>query len=401
MGRRSLAYVQGVELKLSDRSIPVPGEERGFRHVVNDAGDRLLVVPGKVQKMRASEWPVEERSFRSLMLNPKTGQVLSAGFPKFFNHGEVEDDTLTLDEALAAEEPVYFTDKLDGTLIIRSVIDGQVHLRTRGRLDGGEHGALAERVIAERYPILADPAFGGGVSLLFELVSPAFRIVLPYKEDNLVLVGAVDLETLRLWDVPELQELARERGFAIAEMIELPREPEALVKAVGEWQGREGVVASCNGGQTLVKIKAADYLTRHRLRFALSARVIREVCLERDVRSLADFEEFLHEQGADWELVSDSKPLVDAFLDARASAEATFEQLKAEVTEKAREFPERKDFAVKYAVPLGGARTPAAFSLLGGNEEQAFGLLLDRALDDAFAELEERDDLFDEELAEA
>lgn len=358
---------------------------------MSEDGTRLLVVPTKTGKPHHSQWPEAERPFRSLMLDPRDGRPISVGFPKFFNYGELKEDTERLDAALLADEPVFFTEKLDGSLIIRSVIDGAVHLRTRGTAGGGDHVELAERLMAELYPVLGDPGFEPDASLLLELVSPDFRLVIDYPDDDLHLVGAVDHDTLRLRDVPELQKLGAENGLPVAEMIELPREPETLLDVVRAWSDREGVVASCASGQVLVKVKAAEYLARHRLRFALSARVVREICLERDVRSLEDFKAFLEEQNADWELVSDSRPLVETFLEARARAVAKLEELAVEVPAKAREFPGRKAFAVNYAVPLGGSETHAAFAINTGNPGRAFELLRDHYTETAFAELDARD----------
>ncbi len=295
-------YLPKVKLQLADRALEVPGPDRGFEHTWSEDGTRLLVVPTKTGKRHHSEWPEEERPFRSLMLDPRAGRALSVGFPKFFNYGEAEEDTELLEATLASDEPVWFTGKIDGSLVIRSVIDGEVHMRTRGMQGLGEFAELAERVVAEKLPILADPDFEPDASLLLELVSPDFRLVIDYPEDGMTLVGAVDHATLRLWDVPELQRLGTENGIPVAEMVELPRDPEALTDVVRAWRDREGVVASCAEGQVLVKVKASEYLARHRLRFAVSARIIREICIERDVRSLEDFGKFLEEQNADWEL---------------------------------------------------------------------------------------------------
>jgi hypothetical protein len=258
-------------------------------------------------------------------------------------------------------------------------------------MDGHEHGKAMRAVADERYPVLLDPEFAADRSLLFEFVSPTFRIVLPYQHDDLILIGGVDHATLALDDFSTLTQLAAENDLTLVDAFDLPTEPEALIAAVHAWEGKEGVVARCEHEQTLVKLKGADYLARHRLRFALSARVVREVCIERDVRDLDDFETYLKEQNGDWELVQDAKPLVQAYLDADTRARIRRDQLISEVQKKRAELPVRKDFAVQYANGLPAAEKHAAFSLLGGNEDQALEQLRNAELDREFTALETAD----------
>jgi len=381
-------------LRLDDRQLPIPTLEQGFKHTYDQQRDLLLIVPTKGEKMNVMHWSDEEKPFRSLMLRPSTGRVVSVGYPKFFNYSEGPSETELMDTALATEQDVYYTEKLDGSLLIRSVIDGRVHLRTRGQIDSGEHGQEAWRVIKDKYPVLADPSFQSESSLLFELVSPSYRIVINYPEADLVLIGAVAHGDLSQLPTPQLQRLAADNQLRLVELVELPRDPKQLIETVAEWKDHEGVVARTTDslhGEVLVKVKSADYLARHRLRFALSARVIREICLQRNVTRLEDFEEYLRSQGADWELVTDSKPLIQAFVDARASASLEFAEFSDIVQAKLKEFPDRKDFAQRFAVPLGAPLTAAAFSLLDGKEETAEQLILNSHLDQAFAGVEAKE----------
>lgn len=371
--------------------IKLPSEKRGFRFV-RDRG-LILICPAKGEKMRWSDWEPQEYKFRSLVVREETGEVVSAGFSKFGNYGEAPDESETLNRALADDEHVWFTDKVDGSLCARSVVDGEVLMRSRAALNPeNEHIQAMEKVAAERYPILLDPKFEPDRSLLFEFVSPNFRIVLPYPEDDLIFIGAVSHKDLSYASLPELEKVAVENNLNIVEHVELPTDPEALVAAVHKLAGREGVVARCDNDQTLVKLKGADYLARHRLKFALTARGVREICISRNVRSLDDFEEFLKEQKADWELVEDAKPLVETYVKGIARAEQKFIELKNEVITKQKEFPERKDFAVNYATKLPGSLRGAAFAVLSGSEDRAFTIVRNETLDKVFAEAEAADE---------
>lgn len=371
--------------------IDVPDEARGFKAHVRD--DLVLITPRR-EKMSRSDWADDELALRSVVLRASTREVLSAGFPKFFNAAEsgsataqLSPEAQRLNIALAAGEPVWFTDKVDGSLCIRSVIDGEVMLRTRGVLPPSPHSDAMRAAAAARYPILLDPAFCPDVSLLFEFVSPEFRIILSYERDDLILLGAVNHSDLTLWDVPELQRLATEHALTLVEIVELPIDPDALIEAVGAMEGREGVVARCDGGATMVKLKSFAYLALHRLRFSLSAKAVRAICVERDVQNLGDFSAYLAEHDADWELMNDLRPLVDAFLAARNAAVRKADALGGRVAAQVEAGTDRKAFAIDFAVPLGGASTAAAFSLLDGDTVRAFALLRDAELDVVFADL--------------
>jgi len=388
MESSALLSVTGPPLRMQ-----LPDKEKGFKFKEN--GDKILITPAKGEMMKYNDWEKEELPFRSMVLSKSTGEVLSAGFPKFFNYSEGADDSAlswqdeALVHAMEHEAPVYFTEKEDGSLLIRSVVAGQVFLRSRGSIDENNEHVIAMRAVAEKkYPNLLDPNFAAGHSLLLEFVSPQFRIVLPYEKDDLILVGAVDHHDLRLLDIPELIAVAEENDLEIMDVLELPRDPKELLETVRALEGHEGVVARCSEGQVLVKIKAQEYLTRHRLRFALTARVVRSVCEERDVESHDDFEAYLKEQGADWELVSDSRPLVETYIATRQQANKEYAKLKQEVDAKLKQFPERRDFAVKYANNLSQQQRPIAYALASGKPQQAKTILRNYLLDSAFDKLD-------------
>ena len=376
--------------------IALPAADRGFKLQRRDG--LVLITPART-KMSRADWREEELIMRSLVVREHTGEVVSVGFPKFFNRGESGDgasllspEDRRLDRELAAGEPVHYTEKVDGSLMIRSVVDGAVMIRTRGTLAQSDHTRAMSALAAARYPALLDPAFAPEASLLLEFVSPRFRVVVGYETEDLTLLGAVCHRSLRLADMPALEALAGAGDLRLVDLVELPSDPVALVTAVRAQADGEGIVARCDSGQTLVKIKSASYLALHRLRFALSARVVREVCEQRQVSSLEDFGVYLAEQGADFELVSDARPLVDAYLAALDDAAEEFAELAARVPVELAAAVDRKAFAVGFAVPLGGARTGAAFALADGDPERAQRLLRQRALDERFAALEAADD---------
>ena len=152
------------------------------------------------------------------------------------------------------------------------------------------------------------------------------------------------------------------------------------------------MVARCDRGRTMVKLKSATYLALHRLRFSLTAKAIRQICIDRDVRQLQDFTDYLTENDADWELMADTRPLVETYLSAAGATDRAFDELKVAVAAARDMFPARKDFALSFAVPLGGARTHAAFAILDRRDDAAYNYLREAELDARFKNLEAADE---------
>jgi hypothetical protein len=277
---------------------------------------------------------------------------------------------------------------------VRSVVDDSVLLRTRGALGESEHVRAIRALVEERYPLLLDPKFAPEVSLLFEFISPEFRIVLDYPQADLILLGVISHADLRLWDVPDVIEFARAHYLPMVNILTLPTSFDELLDAVTDFENQEGVVARCDEGNTLVKLKSASYLALHRLRFTLSAKSVRALCEELDVHDLDDFAAYLREHNADWELLADVKPLVQTYLNAVAAAEQEYENLLAAVNQWRQDSPAstRKDFALELAVPMGGKRASAAFLLFEDRVEEARACTRTLVLDERFQSLQKADE---------
>jgi hypothetical protein len=408
MGRAG-GELNNLTLDRGSLRLDFPTEEQGFS--LTRKNDLVLIVPRKDSKRRGEDWLESERNYRSMVLD-NGGYVRSAGLPKFFNAGENEKDTLALASALQQGEEVWITEKVDGSLAVRSVIDGKVIFRTRGTLDGGEHGPYMLRVAKSRYPRLLDPDFMPNHSLHFEFVSLNFRIVIRYEEDDLVFLGSIDHKDLRLSNRAEAQAIAEAAGLNLVEAHPVPTSLAELAEQIESLEGREGVVASCQDGQLLVKLKSAYFLSRHRLLSHLTAKRIREVCLEEDIRSISQFEKWVTAEEGDWEIVKDAQPLIETYLKSYAETEMIYSRLAAEVEEKKKEFPERKDFARLYALTLERTQRAAAFMLFDGkmrgdhprnalnkpgSKTDPFSLLLQDVLDRQYAAFEEQDNFLIED----
>src|SRR5579885_1722412 len=268
------------------------------------------------------DWSEEELSLRSVAVDQR-GLVVSCGWPKFFNMGERPINDAALEAALSSGEEVFFTEKLDGTLIIRSVLpDCRVIFRTRGAWDGGKFSALARSIASAHYPALLDPTLMPEWSLLFEYVGPANLIVIAYTQEDLWFLGAVRHADSYLMPVGQVQAFARDYGLHPAPLVELPRDLKRLQQAVRDWNDREGVVARLRQGQLLIKLKSARYLALHAMRANMSYALIVEYARGAAVNTEEELEAGLRELGYDYELCQIAKAHFRTYLEHLARYEA-------------------------------------------------------------------------------
>jgi hypothetical protein len=200
-----------------------------------DSQDGLTLV---CPKRNVWDWDPEERFLRSVVVD-SDGYVVSCSWPKFGNYGEFLEDTGKLKEDLETGAPVRFSHKEDGSLCIRSVINGKVVMRSRGTLFADERGedgteSFRERffrVAQNKYPKLLDKDWMTDRSLLFEYVSPSNLVVVQYKEEDLVFIGFVD-HGLHIGHWHELERVAQEGELNLVRLHDLPRDPIKLLEVI-------------------------------------------------------------------------------------------------------------------------------------------------------------------------
>ena len=331
------------------------------------------------------DWTEEELRLRSVAVD-RQGRIVSSGFPKFFNAGERPPDDAKLEAALSNGEEVFFTEKLDGTLMIRSVLpDGRIIFRTRGMWSGGDFASVAFGLSVKRYSVLLEPTFMPEWSLLFEYVGPENLIVIAYSEPDLHFLGAIRHTDLHLMPIEQLHKFAHEHGLRAAPLVELPRDLKGLQQTVREWGDREGVVVRLHRGQLLIKVKSARYLALHAMRANMSYDLIAEYARGADVRSEEDLEAGLRELGYDYELRQTAKFLFRTYMEqvtrseeALATAQRLYTEFLSQIDDPAnlpidaRE--RRKRFAMQ-ATRQPAPLSPVLFSLYDGRLERAQALL--------------------------
>lgn len=300
-------------------------KNRGFM-VKEQEGGYLLVHPSRGK----FEWEPDDLGFRSVVLTPQ-GNVVSVGWPKFFNQGEFPEH----DEVIASELSggrAVITHKHDGSLLIRSVLpDGRILFRTRDTFDGGKFAPLAEAVARAKYPALLDPSFWPHGSLLFEYVGMGNQIVVRYEgDDDLIFLGAAEhgpVGNVRYLSYAEMDSVAAANGLRLVETYTWATDGIAATLAmVQEWDKAEGVVVRSADGQTLLKIKSAWYFAQHALRWHVKLATIARFCIDGNITDESLFMQKLIETGWDYETATVALGYFHQYMERRGEAE----RIKAE-----------------------------------------------------------------------
>lgn len=296
--------------KFSIRSKEIGGEEF------------TLITPLK-SGSGAIEWSQETLFFRSAIVD-KNGEVVSLGFPKFFNSGEREDLFPSPQDLTGCE----VIEKMDGTLLTATVINDVVVIRTRGTFSAYEQPNGQEiDVLKAKYPKVW-ACFRSHFSLIFEWVTPTNRIVCDYgKEPDLYLIGGIYHESGKIFRQSELDFLSRAMGVKRPRTFQFNSAVE-LVEQVKGWTDGEGVVVYSNHGQTIHKYKSVKYLEHHYMMSQV-----------RSIRAIADFyfkwlpknrEEFVNKlvEQFDYEVAVTASDNIDKLYSRLAAVQAVYEKAR-------------------------------------------------------------------------
>jgi RNA ligase len=207
------------------------------------------------------------RECRGLVFN-QDGGIISRPYNKFFNVGEKEETQLN---KVNLYEPHIVLEKLDGSMC--HILPTKEGFRIATKSGITSVSMNAEVFIADKphYSTFISAMFDGGMTPLFEWVSRKNRVVVDYPEDNLILTGIRNttkgvyllyenmMELAEYWNIPIVKAV---NGLAVQDI-------NLFVKQVREWESDEGVVIRFNSGH-MVKVKADDYVLRHKSKDSIS-----------------------------------------------------------------------------------------------------------------------------------
>lgn len=200
------------------------------------------------------EWNTVTINARGLIVNTETHEIVARPFPKFFNYGQdVEGYTDTIN----LSGPVVVSDKVDGSMgILYTLPDGRPAIATRGSMNS-EQAQHATALYRERYEGKWTPM--AGVTYVFEIIYPENRIVLDYGHmDDLVLLGAVNIETGRSIPLPDV---AGDWVGPVAEVYTFSSFEEVLLQDIPA--NKEGFVVHFIDSDDRLKVKGEDYMRMH------------------------------------------------------------------------------------------------------------------------------------------
>lgn len=219
-------------------------------------------------------WPNAAIQCRGLIVDDDD-LIVSRPFPKFFNLEEHSRSDIVF------SKPFTVTDKVDGSLGIayRSRLEyPEIAITTRGSFTS-DQALHATEILKQKYPGWTPRA---GFTWLFEIIFPANRIVLDYKNtDDLFLLAIIDNATGS--DV----SLDKFNGCGPAvwhgpRVLGIPGEckPRDLLDNMGADDGsQEGYVLAFDwpkGQTTRVKMKFAEYIRLHKIVTGVSNKTVWE-----------------------------------------------------------------------------------------------------------------------------
>jgi RNA ligase len=197
-----------------------------------------------------------------------------------------------------------------------------------------------------------------GTTPIFEWVSRKNRIVVDYAEDNLILTGMRYNHTGSYLPYVVMKSYATSWNIPVVKAVDglSVQNIELFVKQVREWGDGEGIVLRFDTGH-MVKVKADDYVLRHRSKDSISQeKNVLQIILE--------------------DAVDDLVPLLtpeDA--DRLRSFERAFwmglDEVALEMAELFVEgnkmYPEKKDFAVEFVQKkVSSLHAPIMYAMKGG-----------------------------------
>ena len=321
--------------------VRLPTEKESFNIVSNTfcGLDCYLITP-----QIDAKWNGNNLFYRSLITD-KEGNVLSSGFPKFFNWGEKTD---------CYPNPENFNDwkiedKIDGSLLIADYVNDIFSMRTRGTVSySSQENAKDFELLPERYPKIVEfLKENQHLSLLFEIVTPNNVIVIRPEQIEFYLIGAINKKKMCVVSSSDLTEIWRKIGPISTPQIYNFLNTKDLFKiaeTIKQWKNKEGIVVSYNNGQNKIKLKSDWYLFCHRVKSQLNSQNnLIEYYVECEMPQCEDFYKKI-ETEFDFEIALQLKDEIEKICEAGNLTKKYLDNI-LEIVHDIRKFKSRKEQA--------------------------------------------------------
>lgn len=205
------------------------------------------------------------RELRGIIFNTATGEIIRRPFHKFFNVNEREE---TQDHVVDLSQDHRILEKLDGSMIAPFIVNGEVIWGTKmGATDVAK--PVEEFVEANsHYRQFAKFTISRGYTPIFEWCSRKQRIVLDYKEDQLILTAIRDITTGRYMSHDLMEAHAEAYRIPVVRTWDIGlhmdnKTMSSFVNYVRDLEDREGFVVRFSDGHML-KLKCDWYVQIHK-----------------------------------------------------------------------------------------------------------------------------------------
>ena len=222
------------------------------------------------------------RECRGIIFDSKTGDIIRRPFHKFFNVNEREE---TQDHVIDLSHPHAILEKLDGSMIAPFIVDGKMIWGTK--MGATDVAKPVEEFVKNnpQYVDFANLWIKRGCTPIFEWCSRKQRIVLDYKEDQLILTAIRNMHTGQYMTDDVMMKFGGLLSYGITDIpvvraFEPQTDMKAFLEYVRDLEDLEGFVVRFDDGQ-MVKLKCHWYLQIHKAKEAiLQDRNIVELILE-------------------------------------------------------------------------------------------------------------------------
>jgi hypothetical protein len=329
------------------------------------------------------QWTEDTLIYRSSIWN-RDGELISAGFKKFFNYTEQPDLVPDPTDDQLVEGSIV--EKMDGSLLIISKYKGELICRTRGtfNVENLENGFEIE-FLKKKYPKLFNSdlyeALDYEVSILCEWTTPTNVIVLKYgDEPELKLIGIIYHGDYSMMQQSTLESWSR--------VLDVPRpmtytfnNVQHMVQTIKHLEDKEGVVVYYECEQIQKKFNAAKYLKLHRFKENATWKNVLRLYVDGEYESIANFMEYI-KNVFDFECLEMITQFVAPIHCASVDELGKLAELKEEV-ENLKKFKEtRKDQALYIIEQFGNTKYKSVAFLFLDNKKPCkdamFNLIYDR-----------------------
>lgn len=326
--------------------------------------DVVLVQPVHI----GAVWRPDTLIFRSSVW-AKDGTLVSAGLKKFFNDQEKPE----IDPLPASIKNGSLFEKIDGSLLIWTVINGRLVARTRGTVDAEKQidNGYEIAYLKEKFPGIVKLAYDfPGHSILTEWTTPTNVIVLRYEDQpTMRLLGVIRHSTYtylpqKVVDVIAKQyDLIRPQRYSFDSLDDMRN-------TVAAFQGKEGICFYYNDDQCIRKFKSTSYLRLHRVKSEVSSlEKVMDLYLDRWVIDghFYSYDEFFSylEKTFDFEIAVMARGHVSRICDGMKEVEKIIHAMRNFLTPLLLSDKPRKDVAIAIQQAYGKStgRTGLAFKL--------------------------------------